>query len=134
MTPDYKAEKRSPLLTALLFFCMGLSLVSGLMLFVHCTDRIDEFMNGVLFQNKWVPLQGDYLQYLMMLPFALKDAVLQYPAAGLAALVFFPVLAVMIPLYDLAAQGMYDIILMAWLPLVACAMIFITVGVFTEDG
>ncbi len=124
-------EKKLPLLALLL----GALIAAGgfLISYVICVDWMAEFMDGNRMYNEWVPVKANFLETLTALPHSLFVAFSKFPIASAMTLIFFPLLIVLLPLYQVSFFGDWSLFYMGWLPFFAGGGLFLLGGILRED-
>ena len=129
-----------------LFFIVSLvlCLLGMLMAFVICIDRTDELFNAVRYQdhwskagntmykNRWEPFQGNFIDCVKQIPAGFYIGFSKFPAAALVAIVFYPLLVLVFPVYDLFAHMEFTMLLLGWLPFVGGVLLFILSGLLAQ--
>ncbi|MFN3701332.1 MAG: hypothetical protein ACK4VI_07415 [Alphaproteobacteria bacterium] len=121
---SHKRHKRRKVkdlsLLSVLFVFAGfcISFIGFLMALVICTDRVSEFLNGRGAHNNWHPTIGEPLDVLMRLPENLIFAFTHFLEALFASILFFPLIVLFVPLYDMFFFWDFSILLYGYLPFI----------------
>ena len=129
-----------------LFFAasIGLCICGMLIALVICIDRADELFNNVqyqgnwhntgnsMYQNRWSPFIGGFVDHVKQIPAGLFNGFYYFPAAALVAVIFYPLLVIVVPIYDGFSSMNFSMLLYGWLPFAAGVMLFIASGVLAE--
>lgn len=132
----YSGKKRradlSFLTKFMIFIGFAICLLGFLVALTGCVDRLSEFLNGMGYQNKWNPLRGSFLQIIENLPGNLYICVTKFLEATFASIIFFPLVILAVPLYDLFFYGDFAILLYGFLPIIV-GLIIIFAAIITSD-
>jgi hypothetical protein len=121
-----------------------LCLTGMLMAFVICIDRTDELFNNVRYQdhwskagnsmykNRWEPFQGNFIECVKQIPAGFYIGFSKFPAAALVAIVFYPLLVLVFPVYDIFANMDFTMLLLGWLPFLGGVLLFILSGLLAQ--
>ncbi len=99
---------------------------------IICVDRLSEFLNGSGYRNNWSPVSGHPLDVLKAIPMNLYICFSKFLEATFASILFFPLVILMVPLYDLFYFGDYSILLYGYLPFISGLAIIFTAIVAGE--
>ncbi len=129
-----------------LFFGLSIavSLTGILAALAICIDRCDELFNVLRYQddwrvahtsiykNKWQPFSGNFFEDLIGIPHELYVGFAQFSSAAFIALILFPLLVFVVPVYDAWAAMNFDLLILGWAPFIAGILLFIIVGIICE--
>lgn len=113
--------KRDLTLLAKLMVLLGMlvCLVSLLIAYVICVDRVSEILNGSGYQNNWHPAKGGFVDVLMNLPQNLITCFVKFTEASFACVLFFPLVVLLVPIYNLFFYMDFTILLYGYVPFLA---------------
>lgn len=111
-------------------FCGFILCATGFLLaLIICVDRVSEFMNGMNYRNNWSPVAGAPLEVIKAIPLNLYICITKFLESLLASLIFFPLLVLIVPLYDLFYSGDASILLYGYLPFaVGAGLVFAAIA------
>lgn len=129
-----------------LFFAVSIALccVGLLAALVICIDRSDELFNALRYQddwrvthtsiykNKWQPFNGNFFQNLLSIPHELYTGFSEFSAAAFIALILYPLLVFVVPVYDAWMAMNFQMLILGWAPFLAGILLFFVSGVFCE--
>ncbi len=129
-----------------LFFLASLMLcvIGMLIAFVICIDRTDELFNNVryqdnwhnagnsLYRNRWEPFHGNFIDCVKQIPAGFYVGFGKFPASALVAMVFYPLLVLVFPVYDVFANMDFTMLLIGWLPFLGGILLFILSGLLAQ--
>lgn len=105
---------------------VGLCLAGLGGLFLLCAVLIEEHMNGVRIVNDWAPNGRGLAGFFGSLPSNLGLLLNYYPFAAFAVLIFFPLVAVAVPLYAAFFLDDWSVIVFGWLPILSGAVLIVS--------
>lgn len=116
-----KRGKRDLSAVAKLMVLLGMlvCLVSLLVAYVICVDRVSEILNGSGYQNSWHPAKGGFISTLTNLPQNLIICFVKFTEASFACVLFFPLVVLLVPIYNLFFYMDFTILLYGYVPFLA---------------
>jgi hypothetical protein len=110
--------KRDLSLVAKLIVGVGMliCLTSLLIAYTICVDRVSELLNSSGYQNNWHPANGGFIDTLINLPQNLMICFTKFIEAAFACVLFFPILILLVPIYNLYFYLDFTILLYGYVP------------------
>lgn len=135
---EYEIRKRGKrdlsLFSVFMVFCgMAVCALALLIAFTICVDRISELLNGIGYQNKWNPASGGALNIVLNLPHNLYICFAKFMEASFATILFFPLIILLVPIYNVAYFWDFSILIYGYLPFMVGFAIIISALIASDS-